>query len=164
MSVPTHRHELVTYRRFPQNALRRVSKRLERIKQRPPSHVPRLIEYGFVDGRIRIAQALVKGSPLSEVSQELAPQDWADLREMLFLQTPLWREEGFIHGDLSPSNILIDRDQSGAITVAYVDWTLDLEGFEATPLFAAPEVFRGKRSFESDRHSISEILRAYGVL
>lgn len=67
-----------------------------------------------------------------------------------------WRSQGFVHGDLSPRNILIDFNHRALF---FVDWVLDLESFEATPQYAAKEVYQKRRTWFSDYYAAAIICR-----
>ena len=80
-----------------------------------------------------------------------------EIRTNLRRQAELWKREGFIHGDLSLRNMLVNFDR-GPVRLWFIDWITDLNSFEGTPRYASSEVYRGRRSHDSDRYAIEQIL------
>lgn len=159
---------IVKWARTPARRRREILERLRSIRLQPPLNVPALISYAFVErgaGRavLRLEFERVSGRPL---------QSSAEFSRTHPLRTQLlaavnksvenWKQIGFVHGDLSPRNILLDlHPQTGRLNrVWFIDWIVDLKGFEATPRYAAPEVFQGRRSVLTDQYAIDIILRS----
>jgi hypothetical protein len=101
---------------------------------------------------MRIESARVTGTPLlraGELHARLLPT-------RLLEPLAVWRAKGFVHGDLSPANILVEP--GGALW--FVDWLVDLDSFAGTPRYSAPPVYRfGRHDFETDAFAAREILR-----
>lgn len=156
---------LVRWKRLAAEAVPSASVRLKQLIDRPPSGVPRLLDFGWsgaTPGKplLRLETEWVPGASLFQVRNLLRSRDLRKIATQLRRQAAIWQAEGFVHGDLSPSNILVQRHNGENAVLRFVDWVVDLNGFEATPRYAAPEVFAGRRSFASDRYAIREILKS----
>lgn len=144
-------------------SLERVSRRLERIRADPPAHVARLYSYRHRGEAVELRMEEIHGQTLHEFAHTNAI---TMLRSQFDRTLSKWRTQGFIHGDLSPANILvaassgITRREAGS-EAWFIDWVADLEGFEGTPRYASPETFAGRRSHDSDAHAVTEIFKDY---
>lgn len=147
-------NNLVKWRRLTPNSIPRIAQRLSEIRDHGPVNVPRLISYGFSGDLARLETERVPGTPLK--TSRIAQDQLLQVLAALSSQVELWRRDGFVHGDLSPRNILVDAS-SGRPQLWFIDWIVDLEGFEATPLYASPEVMNGRRSHDSDCYAIERI-------
>ncbi|MBI3543872.1 MAG: hypothetical protein HY075_11420 [Deltaproteobacteria bacterium] len=137
-----------------------MARRAAEIAGRRPYQVARLLDFGFAGELLRLRSARVTGIPLWRLiaARELAPAPALALAGELERALRRWRVEGFVHGDLSPRNILVARERPELAVPWFIDWTVDLSSFAGTPRFAGREVFQGHRSFASDRYAIEEIL------
>jgi Ser/Thr protein kinase RdoA (MazF antagonist) len=154
---------LVKWRHVPFAAQARVSARLAALRANPPAGVPPLHSYGWLaqggaGSRLRLSLGLVSGVPLAVCLPALGASTRLEVSEALRALLESWRKVGFVHGDLSPRNILVDVRRA---EVWCIDWILDLKGFEATPRYAAPAVFQGRRSHDTDRFALAEILKSW---
>lgn len=138
----------------------RITRRLCHLAFHPPSGVPRIRSYGLgSDSRLRIELERVPGRSLHSCLGQLSHQDRCELARRLSRQLAIWRGEGFVHGDLSLRNILIERQPHGPLKrVWFIDFIFDLESRQGTPQFASPDVAKGVHSHDSDRYSIEQIL------
>ena len=134
-----------------------MAHRLFELKLSAPARIPPLVSYGFTSGLVRIEHRRVQGRPLLSVSRLLSPEARLRLGRELRATIADWRSNGFVHGDLTPRNILVETGPEGP-RAWFVDWILDLSSFEGTPQFAASEVWEGRRSAESDCYAIDKIL------
>lgn len=142
---------------------RRVAARLQQIVSEPPPHVPRLLSYGLADHVLRLEFERIEGLSLHALNSHLEQSDTrlkARLRYCFAQVLNDWNRNGFVHGDLSPRNILLDT-RTG-MGVWCIDWIVDLQSYECTPRYASLEVLKGLRSTQSDRHAFDTILKSWG--
>jgi serine/threonine protein kinase len=110
--------------------------------------MPRLLSFGFCANLCRLEIERIQGNAFvqsTKVQAELlsALQDW--------------RRKNFVHGDLSPRNILVDANGMPWCT----DWLLELRSYEGTPKYASDEVFSGNHSFSSDHFALHRIFAEF---
>lgn len=79
----------------------------------------------------------------------------------LFNTYARWQIESFVHGDISPRNILVQIEDGRPIKLYFIDWIIDLDSKVGTPMYAAPEVYEGKHTPDSDRFAIEKVSRIY---
>ncbi|MBI2604853.1 MAG: phosphotransferase [Deltaproteobacteria bacterium] len=137
-------------------SLGRVLLRLERIRTYPPARIARLHSYRWLGDFIELRMEEIHGHTLREFTRANAI---AALRGQIGETLSKWLAQGFIHGDLSPTNILVAAEMKPE--VRFVDWVSDLESFEGTPRYASPETFAGRRSHDSDVYAASKIFKDY---
>lgn len=134
-----------------------------------PNVVP-IYEVGEQDGFLYFTMRLVEGGSLAGRMHAFRddPLATAGLLEVLARAVEYANEQGFIHCDLKPSNILIDRDGSPQITdfglarQASQPSTLTVSGaVMGTPSYMAPEQASGERDAigpTTDVHGLGAIL------
>ena len=159
---------LVSWHQVKPSEIACLSKRLSEIKQKRPDHIPPLICYGFVNRGLRLEVQKVLGerfdSPFISRAFELKNQN----KEIFFKITQAalqsWAHLPFIHGDLSPRNILVQLDSTNQLiqNVWFIDWLLDLKSYRGTPKYCSPQVFHGKRSPLTDQFALETILKSWG--
>ncbi|AMV36647.1 serine/threonine-protein kinase [Planctomyces sp. SH-PL62] len=134
-----------------------------------PNVVP-IYEVGEQDGFLYFTMRLVEGGSLAGRLDRYRedPMALADLIEVLARAVQYANEQGFIHCDLKPSNILIDRDGVPQITdfglarQASRDDSITASGAVlGTPSYMAPEQASGEREAigpATDVHGLGAIL------
>lgn len=134
-----------------------------------PNVVP-IYEVGEQDGFLYFTMRLVEGGSLAGRLDQYRedPMALADLIEVLARAVQYANEQGFIHCDLKPSNILIDRDGVPQITdfglarQASRDDSITTSGAVlGTPSYMAPEQASGEREAigpATDVHGLGAIL------
>ncbi len=138
--------------------------------------VVRTIDHGRApDGRLWLAMPWVEGRTLSGLLAEespLAAGRAVALVAQLAVAIDALHESGVVHGDLSPNNVLVDRDDRLTVidlgaggsgdSFAEVGQTTGVE-VATTPRYASPEVARGERGGPAgDRYAVGLI--AYEAL
>jgi hypothetical protein len=156
--------KVIRWRTIHPESMPRVSKRLYSIQKKPPSGVAPLLRFGFAGLTrskvlLRMERQWVPGVPLAALASQINVLEYQALANTLMFHVIQWQSEGFVHGDLSPSNILVDRKPDQPPSISFIDWVVDLASYEATPKYAAPSVFDGNRDFESDLYSLDVILK-----
>ena len=137
-------------------SIKRISDRLDHIYKTTPHNVAKLNCFGLINDaanqcvKFRIEFLKLKMPNLASVCNLLSTSQRKRIKGSFYHSLKLWRKSGFIHGDLSPRNILIDFTTE---QVYFVDWILDLESFEATPQYASKEVYLKRRTWFSDHYS-----------
>jgi tRNA A-37 threonylcarbamoyl transferase component Bud32 len=119
--------------------------------------VPTVASFGFAGSRLRLECLRVPGIPLARALPELSRGSRARLGRALIETASQWHRLGFVHGDLSPRNILVTRPASSSCSW-FIDWVVDPTTFEATPAFSAPGLLGDQRSCASDSYAIKRIL------
>jgi serine/threonine protein kinase len=80
------------------------------------------------------------------------------IAKVLIKTLSAWRNIDFVHGDLSPRNILVLKNQS-LLKIAVIDWLIDLKNFSGTPKYCSPSVFQnGFHNSQSDEYALNKIL------
>lgn len=65
-----------------------------------------------------------------------------------------WKSDfNFIHGDISPNNILIHNNQ-----IIFIDWLLNLHSYTGTPNYSSESVYKGIHNFDSDSYAAVKII------
>ncbi len=148
-------------------SLERALLRLERVRADPPTRIARLHSYRRLGDFIELRMEEIHGHTLCEFSSTNAI---ATLRGQIDEILSIWRLHGFIHGDLSPTNILVTVSSEHTRPemrleirpeVWFVDWVADFKSFEGTPRYASPETFAGRRSHDSDAYAVLKIFKDY---
>jgi serine/threonine protein kinase len=123
-------------------------------------HCVRVFGFEWLDGRPALILELIEGATLAELRHKfvLGRGEVLCIIEQVARGLKDLADHGMCHGDLSPTNILIDRDGR----VRLVDFGFgnsDLGRRHVTPEFAAPEVLKGAvPSLVSDWWSLGKIL------
>lgn len=149
--------------------MRRIESRLHNIKNNPPNAIPAILSFGWISHceKSKIDQALLRlelqcivGLPLFRAAALLSDQTLKSLCSELQKQTLIWQKQGFVHGDLSPRNVLVATPRSSKIPrLWFVDWVLDLKSYEATPAYASRDVYQRNRSWRSDEYALDRMIR-----
>ncbi len=123
------------------------------------AHCARVIAWESQNGEPALAMEWIDGVSLFELALSVSlPKAVVDeICRQIYLGLSDLRAAGLFHGDLQPSNVMIDRQ--GCVRLIDFASGQSADGFlQATPAFAAPEVWlNGVLSFEAD-------LFALGVL
>lgn len=147
------------------NALNRAIPRLQRMGENPPRSVPRLISFGLLADNqspiIRLVTPHVRGLNLFQIMNETCSNEKKQIARELRCLSKIWQSQNFVHGDLSPRNIIVELLQGKLIRIWCIGWVLDLKSFEATPYYSSKDVFYGNRSFLSDDFAIERIIKCH---
>ena len=111
-------------------------------------------EVGVVEGRPYIAMQYIEGKSLGELTEELPLEAKVRLVRDVARAVHAAHRTGLIHRDLKPGNILLAREESGALHPYVVDFGLALDQDETglsrtgiisgTPAYISPEQAQGK--------------------
>ncbi|HEV2852064.1 MAG TPA: protein kinase [Thermoanaerobaculia bacterium] len=111
-------------------------------------------EVGEVEGRPYIAMQYIDGRSLGELTEELSIESKVQLLRDVARAVHAAHRTGLIHRDLKPGNILLARDESGALHPFVVDFGLAMEQDEVslsrtgmisgTPAYISPEQAQGR--------------------
>lgn len=143
-----------------------VTRRLKAMRGTLIPGIAPLEDFGWAGETLRLViHEIPRANVLDQVWDTLSAGARSELIHKLAIYVESWARFGFIHGDLSPNNILIEshiwnKTLSG---IWFTDWILDLNSFEGTPLFSAPEAYFGVRTPSSDRHSLNRIIEYFAV-
>lgn len=127
-----------------------VDLRLAGVRETRPAAVVVVDHWFWCDHRLYSVQRFEdRAVPLAKLKRP----ERALLVDLFDLQRQ-WATVGFVHGDLSPSNLLVTPDG----TLLAVDWLPDLRCFSGTPAFASPLVAKtGLHSLETDGHGFQRL-------
>lgn len=133
---------------------------LEKLLKVRSLHCAQLIGWESFSGFPALIIECIKGVTLKELTQcyELTGEELQEVVSQICLGLLDLEKSGISHGDLSPSNIMIN--DLGEIKL--VDFGLHLvDSTVVTPEYAAPEVLSGAQStLSSDLYSLGKILSA----
>jgi predicted Ser/Thr protein kinase len=117
-------------------------------------HVCQVHEVGEVEGRPYIAMQYIDGRSLGDLCEELTVETKVRLIRDVARAVHAAHRNGLIHRDLKPGNILLAREESGALHPFVVDFGLAQEQDETalsrtgmisgTPAYISPEQAQGK--------------------
>lgn len=115
-----------------------------------------LYDFGEVDGMLYIAMRLVDGSDLAKLISEgpISAQRALDLLSQVAGALDMLHEQGLVHLDLKPANVLVTSREAEHEHVYLADFGLTRRGatghrtssgdFLGSPTYAAPEHLRGE--------------------
>ncbi len=140
--------------------LRREFETLMRVRS---NYCARVIAWETLDAQPALALEWIDGISLLKLARginarkALTPQIRNEIVRQIYLGLVDLKEAGLFHGDLQPSNVMIDR--RGRVRLIDFASGRTADGFlQATPAFAAPEVFRsGVLSFEADLFALGKL-------
>ncbi|MFP3941389.1 MAG: protein kinase domain-containing protein, partial [Thermoanaerobaculia bacterium] len=124
-------------------------------------HVLDVYETGELDGRPYIAVRYVAGGTLADRSGALAVEPAVRLVAQVAKGLHAAHREGLLHGDVKPSNVLVEETPDGELRAWIGDFGIATEaggtnpetaGLAGTPRFMAPELLRGGRT-SADRRA-----------
>jgi hypothetical protein len=148
-------HSYIKAYRIRRNAWRRVRARLERWRDSPPHAVNVITDWSAQrDGRDWAVVTEQPWQPWPNLGQALPHLHCLEKRliaDQLLAMVGRWREEGFVHGDLSPQNLLLLREGGHSPRILAVDWVMDLESREGTPRYVPEHLAWLLKTHEHDR-------------
>lgn len=120
------------------------------------ANVVPLYDFGEVDGMLYIAMRLVEGSDLASLVADgpISSQRAVDLLDQVAGALDVLHEQGLVHLDLKPANVLVTSREAANEHVYLADFGLTRRGatghrtssgdFLGSPNYAAPEHLRGE--------------------
>jgi serine/threonine protein kinase len=133
-----------------QVALDRFRQEVRTAREITHANVCRIHDVGEADGRVYLSMEYVDGEDLSQALKRMgraSPEKAVELARQLTLGLAAAHENGVIHGDLKPANVMVD----GRGRIRIMDFGLarfaaeggDEEKVVGTPAYMAPEQFSG---------------------
>jgi len=103
----------------------------------------------------------VPGGTLADelVCDAVSPRRAVEVAKQVLLGAAHLHEHGFVHGDVSPSNVLIDEKRNCKLTDFFSNPN---QRFSVTPAYTAPEAARGNVVQASDVWSVGCLMLALG--
>lgn len=147
-------------------ALDRFRREVRTAREITHANVCRIHDVGEADGRIYISMEYVDGEDLSLALKRMgraSPEKAVELARQLTLGLAAAHENGVIHGDLKPANVMVD----GRGRIRIMDFGLARFGAETeddgeivgTPAYMAPEQFTGSAaSVRTDLYALGLVL------
>jgi predicted unusual protein kinase regulating ubiquinone biosynthesis (AarF/ABC1/UbiB family) len=93
----------------------------------------------------------------TKLSTNLSTKQITLLTDTLWQQVISWSICGFIHGDLSPANILYHPQTPQKLY--FIDWLLDLRKPAGTPRYCEPRLLFCKNNAEKDQYAMAKIIK-----
>lgn len=124
-------------------------------------HVLEVYETGELDGRPYIAVRHVDGGTLAELDDGVSLEQRVRLVAQAAEGLHAAHREGLLHGDVKPSNVMVETTPDGELVARIGDFGIatelagdraELAGLAGTPELMAPELLRGDRA-AADRRS-----------
>ncbi len=147
--------------------LRRFRREAEIARSLKSPHVVEILDAGVEDGTPFIAMELVEGESLAELlkrSGPLTPDQASDVALQVAEGLDVAHQQGVVHRDISPQNILITPEGTAKIAdfgIARSDTSATLTAtaaFIGKPAYAAPETYSGQADIRSDIYSLSVVM------
>ena len=147
--------------------VRRFQREADIAKKLDSPHIVRVLESGQDDNHYFLVMEYVEGKNLTEVLRErgkLPPEEARSIATQVALALEAGHEQGVVHRDIKPGNILIDRDGTAKVTDFGIARAADSTTITKTGLFlgtlsyAAPELLAGKADIRSDIYSLGVVL------
>jgi hypothetical protein len=139
----------------------RVRARLEDLRLHTPRSVNPFSSWSAVpdnDGWALITeQDWVPWPNLAQIMAHTHALRRIQIAQKLLALTAQWRRAGFIHGDLSPNNILVVHPEGDSPRLVAVDWVLDLQSREGTPRYV-PEALAWQRKNHDHDEAAARII------
>lgn len=148
--------KLCKWVKFESRNLEKVQRRLHTLLKAEIPGIPKLLNYGFTDSRVRLELKWVDGETLYAMhpNRKRVATRINALADYLIQ----WKKLGFVHGDLSPRNIVIGKQ-----SLWCVDWLVDINSFAGTPAFASPKILKTGHTHETDLYAFRQILSTIDV-
>lgn len=118
-------------------------------------NICRVYEVGEADGKIFIALQYIDGKPLNKVAYQLTLEEKVRIVAEIAEGLQAVHEEGLIHRDIKPQNIMVERTAEGEWKPYLMDFGLVREIYQpgitetgnalGTPPYMSPEQIRGKK-------------------
>ncbi len=130
-------------------------------------HIVQVLDHGSDGDRHFLVMEFVQGKPLSEVlrqREKLHEKEARAIALQVALALDAAHQQGVVHRDISPGNILITRNDSVKVSDFDVAKATDATRMTQTGLFVgkvrygAPEAFLGRTDIRSDIYSLGIVL------
>ena len=125
------------------------------LRARHSPHLVKVLSFERFQNRPALILEYIEGVNLKELmkKEELTPDEQAYICSHILSGLKELKKSGLVHGDLSPSNILIDI-KGGVYLIDYGLANYSKNNYGTSP-FVAPEIYEGKKaSFQSDLFSL----------
>src|SRR6185295_6417605 len=147
-------------------ALARFHREVRVARQVSHRNVCRVYDIGEFDGKHFLSMEFIKGEELSSLQRRIGrlPSDKAiQIARQLCAGLAAAHENGILHLDLKPANVMIDGDGNARITdfglAGLAEEFRDDEAIAGTPAYMAPEQLEGKTpTVRSDIYSLGLVL------
>ncbi len=135
-------------------------------KLRDP-HIVQVLDHGSDGDRHFLVMEFVEGRPLSQLLQErekLPEKEARSIARQVALALDAAHQQGVVHRDISPGNILVTKDGTVKVSDFDVARAADTTRMTQTGLFVgkvrygAPEAFVGRSDIRSDIYSLGIVL------
>ncbi len=135
-------------------------------KLRDP-HIVQVLDHGSDGDRHYLVMEFVQGRPLSQLLHDrgrLPEQEARSIARQVALALAAAHQQGVVHRDISPGNILIAKDGTAKVSDFDVARAADATRMTQTGMFVgkvrygAPESFAGQADIRSDIYSLGIVL------